>query len=417
MPTRHRTSLCREGWYLLLLLAAVLAWALLRENNLLLLVAGLMSGTLMVDWRMSVAALRRLEVRRRIVAGAHAGSWIKVEVEVRNGRRQLGSWAIAVQDCVVRKSDSLEAKPLRPRLMFSYVPAGQALRQTYDMRLPRRGAHAWGPLCVSTRFPLGLVQRTVWLECDNELLVLPRLGHLRQAWLRHCPPVPYGARGARRSGYTTGDFFAVREWQAGDSVRWVHWRSTARHRQLVVRQFEQPGERQLAVLLDLWQPEAPSAEHARRVELAVSFAATLVADFCRSRGPALLALAAAQPVCLAGRAAGAFSREAQISLALAQACPAPPLAALWEESFRRIGSHGELVVISTRPNLAAALSDLAGAATGITGQRGAPGFGGRTSGNGERPRIRPHRMVQLYDDDSTLTEYFEWERCPAEDAP
>ena len=57
MPTRHRTSLCREGWYLLLLLAVVLTWALLRENNLLLLVAGLMCGALLVNWRLSAAAL------------------------------------------------------------------------------------------------------------------------------------------------------------------------------------------------------------------------------------------------------------------------------------------------------------------------------------------------------------------------
>ena len=73
MPTRHRTSLCREGWYVLLLLAVVLTWALLRENNLLLLVSGLICGMLLIDWRMSVAALRRLEVRRRIVSGSHAG--------------------------------------------------------------------------------------------------------------------------------------------------------------------------------------------------------------------------------------------------------------------------------------------------------------------------------------------------------
>ena len=147
-----------------------------------------------------------------------------------------------------------------------------------------------------------------------------------------------------------GDFFAVREWQAGDSVRWVHWRSTARHRELVVRQFEQPGERQLAVLLDLWEPEEPQADHAQRVELAVSFAATLVADLSRRRGFTLLAIAAAQPVCLASRAAGAFSHEALVSLALAQASPAAPLSAVRDEALGRIGPHVELVVISMRRN-------------------------------------------------------------------
>lgn len=412
MPTRQRTSLCHEGWYLLLLLSAVLAWALLRENNLLLLVAGLMTGTLLVDWRMSVATLRRLEVRRRVVSGSHAGSWVKVEVEIRNGRRRLGSWGVVVEDQVVRKAGVPEGPPLRPRLMFLYVPAGRAVRQTYEICLPQRGLHTLGPLRVSTRFPLGLVQRTVWLDASDELLVLPRLGHLRQAWLRHCPPVPHGARGARRPGYTPGDFFAVREWQAGDSVRWVHWRSTARHRQLVVCQFEQPGERQLAVLLDLWQPASPTAQHAHRVELAVSFAATLVADFCRSRGPALLAIAAAQSVCLAGRAAGAFSREAQAALALAEAGPQTPLADLWAEAVRRVGPHGELVVISTRPNLEAALP-----AREPAEGRGMSRRGGWADDRPELASRRTQRVVSLHNGDASLAEYFEWERRSAEEAP
>lgn len=415
MPTRHRTSLCHEGWYLLLLLAAVLVWALLRENNLLLLVAGLMTGTLLVDWRMSVATLRQLEVRRRIVSGTPAGSWVKVEVEVRNGRRRLGSWAVVVEDRVLRKTGLQPNQPLRPKLMFLYVPAGRAVRQTYEVCVPQRGLHTLGPLRISTRFPLGLVQRSVWLDEGGELLILPRLGHLRQAWIQHCPPVPHGARGAQRPGYTPGDFFAVREWQSGDSVRWVHWRSTARHRQLVVRQFEQPGERQLAVLLDLWQPSRPAAEHAARVELAVSFAATLVADFCRSRGPALLAIAAAQTVCLAGRAAGVFSHEAQVALALAEASHEAPLAELWSEAVRRAGPHGELVVISTRPNLETALPESAVSAQGGADRRGLPRRGGWSGGRSERLFGGTHRLVQLHNGDAALADYFAWERRSAED--
>ena len=99
---------------------------------------------------------------------------------------------------------------------------------------------------------------------------------------------------------------------------------------------------------DLWAPEEPLADNARRVELAVSFAATLVADFCRRRSPAVLAIAAAQSICLAGRAAGPFSRQAFVALALAEASPAAPLSSLRNEALSRIGPDVELIVISTR---------------------------------------------------------------------
>lgn len=400
MPTRHRTSLCREGWYLLLLLVVVLAWAVLRENNLLLLVSGILCGMLVIDWRMSVRTLRRLEVRRRVVSGGHAGSWLTVEVEVYNPRRRLASWAVTVEDCIAPRTAPPRERPVRPRVMFPYLAPGQRGRQAYRVSLPRRGRHVLGPLRMSTRFPFGLIQRSVSLDSAEELLVLPRLGQLQPAWLRHCPPAPHGVHGARRPGYVPGDFFAVREWQSGDSVRWVHWRSTARHRELVVRQFEQPGERQLALLLDLWTPEHPRAEHQRRVELAVSFAATLVADFGRRRSPTLVAIAAARIICLAGRGLGPFSRQAFEALALAEAAtvPAASVASLRNDAFRLLGPDVELVVISTRADAAAELASLAAVSRPTAGRRAPP------------------RLIAV-DDDAALREFFAWDPQPAEGQP
>jgi len=400
MPARHRTSLCREGWYLLLLLAVVLAWAVLRENNLLLLVSGVLCGMLLIDGRMSRGTLRRLEVRRRIVAQGHAGDWIAVEIEVFNPRRRLASWAVAVEDCVVRRGAPARERPVRPRLVFPFVAAGQRVRQSYRLCLPRRGRHDLGPLRVSTRFPFGLIRRTVWFDSGAELLVLPRLGQLQPNWLRHCPPAPHGVHGARRPGYVPGDFFAVREWQSGDSVRWVHWRSTARHRELVVRQFEQPGERPLALLVDLWAPEHARPELLQRVELAVSFAATLVADSCRRRSPALLTIAAAQNICLAGRGAGPFLRHAFEALALAEpvSSPASLVASLRDDAIRQIGPDVELLVVSTRADAAAELAALAAA--------GRPAAGRRI----------PPRLIVI-DDEAALRPYFVWDQPAAETGP
>jgi uncharacterized protein (DUF58 family) len=356
-------------------------------------------GSLLTNWRLSVATLRRLEVRRRVLSGAHAGSWLTVEIEVANSRRRLGSWAVSLADCLERKDNPGAAPAVRPTLMFAYVPAGGCLRQAYRVRLPQRGRYALGPLRVSTRFPFGCCQRTLWVPGDEQLVVLPRLGRLRSARLQSCQPTPQGTRGARRPGYVPGDFFAVREWQPGDSVRWVHWRSTARHRELVVRQFEQPGERELAVLLDLWEPPEPPPDQRRRVELAVSFAATLVADFCRrSRGPLLLATASAPPVCLENPASFATSRGVMEALAVVQASPAAPLAVLRDEALRRLGPQSDVILISTRERAGAELAELlAEAAMAAPGAR--------------------RQLVQVSQFDSTLADYFEDDRAPAEAPP
>jgi uncharacterized protein (DUF58 family) len=54
---------------------------------------------------------------------------------------------------------------------------------------------------------------------------------------------------APRAG-TGNELFGIREYRAGDSLRRIHWRSSARHGELVVREYEPPGMRTLAILVD-----------------------------------------------------------------------------------------------------------------------------------------------------------------------
>ena len=126
-----------------------------------------------------------------------------------------------------------------------------------------------------------------------------RLGRAAARGHRRRRPPP------RRSG-PEGDFYGVREWRSGDGRRLVHWRSSARLGKLVVRQFERPRSRDLAVVLDLWQPETAAVEHLENVERAVSFAATVLTDLCRQGGSSVyLALGDPGPECWGGPASPA----------------------------------------------------------------------------------------------------------------
>ena len=124
-------------------------------------------------------------------------------------------------------------------------------------------------------------------QCET-LIVLPRLGRLTEGWAgRRLEAFAGVDRRSLRPGME-GDFYGVREWRSGDSRRLIHWRRSARLGKLVVRQFAQPRSRDVAVVLDVWQPERPTAEQLDNVELAVSFAATVLADVCRKGGQRLV---------------------------------------------------------------------------------------------------------------------------------
>jgi uncharacterized protein (DUF58 family) len=350
MPGQRRTAICREGWIYLAILALVSAGAMLRDVNLMLMLAGMLAGPVIFSWPAVVRTLRGLQVRRRLPRAVCAGDLLVVGVSLTNTRRKLGSWGIVVEEQIQPETDRARQPPIRPAVVFPYVPAGQSCKGVYRGRFTRRGRYRLGPLRVSTRFPFGLLCRTIAVGQTDTLTVFPRLGRLTRSWATRQRESLAGSDLRERRPGPEGDFYGVRQWQSGDSRRRIHWRSSARLGELLVRQFGQPRNRDLAVLLDLWQPKRPAVEHLASVELAVSFTATVVADLCRKGGSnLLLGIAAAPPQCAAGPASAALLQETMQRLAVLQAHSDDRLPELLEEALPQIEPGTEIVLVSTRP--------------------------------------------------------------------
>jgi uncharacterized protein (DUF58 family) len=348
MSNRCQRAICREGVYYALMVAAVFAWALLFEANLLMLVGGLLCAPLLLNAWLCKRSLQGIDVRRRVVRSVTAGQALPVDIELANGRRRA-RWGLTVRDRLVpARPEHPSPPPLSPQFFVS-LPSGQQRRQTYRVVLAQRGRYRFGPLQLSTKFPFGLLSAKRTVAGESDLIVYPRIGQLSPAWQRRYCPVPQGTLGSRRAGRAPGDFFAVREWRAGDSSRWVHWRRSARQGQLIVRQFEQPSDRRLVLLVDLWQPASPTAEDLERVELVVSFAATVVADLCRRPGFHLrLALTGDPPQWVSGSANASLMANALEQLAVAEASDRDGAAAVWETIREDLPEDVEILVVSPR---------------------------------------------------------------------
>ncbi len=357
---KRQTVICREGWFYFLVLALVFGGAMLRDVNLLLVLAGLLAAPALFNWRLVRTTLGGLQVERKTPRGVCAGDLLVVNLNLRNARRRRGSWAVVVHEEIRREQDGKREKPICPQVLFPYIAAGGVCQGVYRGRLPRRGRYRLGPLRLSTRFPFGLFRRTVTAGDAETLTVLPRLGKLTRRWIARRRQALDGTQGLRRRHGTEGDFFGVRQWRPGDSRRWIHWRSSARHGQPVVRQFEQHDNRDVALLVDLWLPEQPSPEQQDNVELAVSFAATVLADECRGGGSnLLLAVSASQPECLKGPASPALLEQMMQRLAEAEADGKDHLTELLRSTAAHVEPGTEVVLVSTRPLRAADVARLA----------------------------------------------------------
>ena len=297
---RPHTTICREGWYYLLITAIVFAGAMVKEVNLLLVLAGMMMGLVLFHWQALFVSLKGLKLQRKAPQAVCAGDLLAVSLAL----EQYPAALRLVGPLLSRNRSS--ASPTRwnrittttitiigttttsrsaTSVFFPYIPAGEERTGTYRGRLVQRGRYRLGPMRISTSISLWAVLPQDHNRPERDALRVSQVGPAHSdagspGIERHWP----GPTGGSAGPGPEGDFYGVREWRSGDSLRLIHWRSSARTGKFVVRQFEQPHNRDVAILLDLWLPENPSTPGDENVELAISFAATVLTDLCRQGG-------------------------------------------------------------------------------------------------------------------------------------
>jgi uncharacterized protein (DUF58 family) len=345
---RYRVRVPPEALIYGLILAVLCAGALVGQNNLLMLVFGLTAGPFILNGQMTLAILKRLRVSRRLPEHASAGENFSVTLSLENRKRFLSSWMIVAED-QLRSPD----EKLQPAILFACVPAGSEREASYKIRPASRGLYEFGPVRVLSRFPLGLMERSYELGAVESLVVYPRIGRLKPLWRKGADAgEPATDQSVARLGASDDEFHRLREYRAGDNPRAIHWRTTARRSQLMVREFQNNRRHDLFLVVDLWVPEKALSRDHERVELAVSLAASICVDQTQSAvDSGLELLVCGAKTWLGAGPAGARSiGELLERLALADAGLAAGLAAALESAPQ---APVRKVLITTRPAEAA----------------------------------------------------------------
>ncbi len=166
------------------------------------------------------------------------------------------------------------------RFVLPSLPPGETANASYRLPTHRRGRFRIGPLAVSASDPFGLARRTWTLTTAGDVLVCPRVHDIlapRQAGGRLVASVETVQ--ARAQAADGEDFLTLREYEVGDDLRRVHWRSTARVGDLMIRQDEAQWRASAVVLLDT----RPGAHGGRSFETAVEATASVVDRLTRMR--------------------------------------------------------------------------------------------------------------------------------------
>lgn len=343
---RSGTSLTRAGVYYVVILLVVGTVAVTRQINVMLILAGMLFGPIIYNWRLASAIARSIKVRRLLPSGVCAGDLVVVRVEVTNTASRNAVCAVRLVDRIVRLRPVPGSVEHEVALVVPYLPPGETVTLTYEGRLAKRGHYRLGPLVIVTQFPFGLVERCVTLPLEDELVVCPRLGKLTPRWrAKRRDPFESSHARSQRETRQGEEFFGVREWQRGDSLRWIHWRRSAKHGRWVVRQFECPKNQDLALLVDFISNGQPEEEQ----EYTIRFAATLLAEMCREGGNTVFfGLAGKESFWIHGPASSSLVRLGLEGLAEAEPAGGESLPGLWMKCAEALRPGGEVLLLSPR---------------------------------------------------------------------
>lgn len=343
---KHRMVVPVEGIVYLVIMFALFTGAMLTKSNMLLLVFALMAGPFVINGWMTYGMLRAAQVTRLAPRRAMAGELFSVELELANTRRLLSIWVMSVRDTIVHPNENLFGN-----VLFARVGPGKPEAGHYQLRLVRRGRYQLGPLLAISRFPLGLVERSRIFRKNDEVLIYPRIGRLNSNWKRRwMSATELVARPQPHSGVFHDEFHRLREFRTGDNPRDIHWRSSARRGELILREYQQNRDFNLTVILDLWQPVIRREAHPERVEQALSFAATMIVEHGRTCRDAVLTFLASgsAPFHWQGQGTSASLEGLFDGLALMNAGPAIDSQKLIDEALQHSSSSTRIVVITTR---------------------------------------------------------------------
>lgn len=252
-----------RGWAAVGVAAALgILWVAFGEYELLgtalFLAAATLVGVAFVHY-----ATPRVEVTRRLYpTQVHEGDQVTVEVDLLAARRVSN---LSVEDTVHGLGVA--------KFAAARSAANQPLVARYEVFCRTRGVYQVGPAIVAVSDPFTLAERSAEAGSPDRLTVYPRVEELSgYPAVRGLDPAVQSTR-PTFSPHGGEDFFTLREYQVGDDLRKVHWPSSAKRDELMIKQLEVPWQARALVLLDQRTDRYPTPE---AFEQAVRGAASVV---------------------------------------------------------------------------------------------------------------------------------------------
>ena len=215
--------------------------------------AFILLSILTVDFIVGLFFFPKLEIKRDVPQRVRAGNMIRIEYTVTN-LRGLPVWNIHLDPVHQQGWLRLEADIAS----MDRIPGRQTIQISAFLQSEKRGEYILKPSFASSAFPFGIIKWTSRNHKSQRILVYPKYEPLNSVQL------PVNSR-FQKEGVSlvssvgeSMEFHACREFRTGDNPKHIHWPTTARKNELIVREFQEDYLCRIALIIDTFIPSRTS---------------------------------------------------------------------------------------------------------------------------------------------------------------
>jgi uncharacterized protein (DUF58 family) len=258
----------KTGLCLLVIIVLSILLALGMRYLHFYVISSLGCGLLLVSFFISIGRARKLQINRQLPKASFVQEALQVKVDIENTSNfQEGPLKIVDFFTI---SDSKESE----QSVFISDLEKTPISYNYQAVSKKRGVYDVGPFLVETTDLFGIFKVKRRLEIYSKLVAYPKPFDIR--YLPIVGGVPsFGGEASRIAG-DYEEFYGIREYKINDGLRKIHWPSTARTGELMVKQYEQSATYKTTIILDLNETRQASWDTEDSFEWAVNIAASVL---------------------------------------------------------------------------------------------------------------------------------------------
>ena len=236
----------REGGGFILLLFGVGIGAINTGNNLLYLVLAMCCSFIAVSGVLSEQTLKGISVQVSLPKAVYPEDSYPLHLKISNTKKTIPSYSLYVEFPL----DPVGRYRIEHASYIYQIPHQSSVDKSLMFVGLKRGPVHLKTVHLKTSFPFGFFIKIKTLPIDVETLIFPVIKNVALP-----SPSEYSEEGEGTIGPAGDDLYSIREYQPGDPIAAVHWKSSAKTGTLRVKEFSKGGLHSYTLFLNIIDPK------------------------------------------------------------------------------------------------------------------------------------------------------------------